>query len=274
MASLSLPWGTHGIILHCFAGCAREQVIAELRRLEFWPPSRHVNVWPSASATPPRRQGEQFSAGVAPVIDAILRGLLPAPNTPVETYFRFRAITDELPPDIQYHARIKHGPTKTWYPGIVALVRNLSGDCVALHRTYLQKDGRGKANISPNKMVLGPTRGCAVRLDQFELGKLLVLAEGIETALSVRQQMRKNGRNCAVWSTLSTAGLRSLILPRDTADILIAADNDAPGETAAQDAARRWIAQGRRVSIARPPVEFNDFNDVLQARYAGEIAHV
>jgi putative DNA primase/helicase len=272
-ASLSLRWGKHGILLHCFAGCTREQVIAELRRLGLWPLRRHVNVWPSASSTLPR-QGEQSSAGVAPVIDAILRGLLPAPNTPVEIYFRFRAITDELPPDIQYHARIKHGPTKTWYPGIVALVRNLSGDCVALHRTYLQKDGRGKANIDPTKMALGPTRGCAVRLDQFELGKLLVLAEGIETALSVRQQMRKNGRNCAVWSTLSTAGLRSLILPHAAADILIAADNDEPGEAAAQDAARRWIAEGRRVSIARPPAEFNDFNDVLQARQAGKIAYV
>jgi putative DNA primase/helicase len=107
-----------------------------------------------------------------------------------------------------------------------------------------------------------------------KLGKLLADAEGIETALSVRQQMRKNDRDCCVRSTLSTAGLRSLILPRDTADILIAADNDAPGEAAAQDAARRWMAEGRRVSIARPPADFNDFNDVLQARQSGEIAHV
>ena len=110
--------------------------------------------------------------------------------------------------------------------------------------------------------------------DEYESGKLLVLAEGIETGLSVRQQMRKNGRECAVWSTLSAPGFKSLILPRDAADILIAADNDAPGEAAAQDAARRWIAEGRRVSIARPPAEFNDFNDVLQARQVEEVAHV
>jgi hypothetical protein len=36
-ARLSLRWGTHGILLHCFAGCTREQVIDELRRLGLWP---------------------------------------------------------------------------------------------------------------------------------------------------------------------------------------------------------------------------------------------
>jgi putative DNA primase/helicase len=273
-ASLSLRWGTYGILLHCFAGCAREQLIAELRRLGLWPPLRRANVCPPPSSKPPPRQGEHSSAGVLPVIDAILRGLRPAPGTPAETYFRFRAITDEPPPDTGFHPRTKHGPTNTWHPAVVARVRTLSGDCIALLRIFIRQDGRGKADVSPAKMALGPTRGCAVHLDEYEPGKLLVLGEGIETALSVRQQMRKNGRDCCVWSTLSAPGLRSLILPRDAADILIAADNDAPGAAAAQAAAQRWIDEGRRVSIARPPPEFNDFNDVLQARLAGEIAHV
>jgi putative DNA primase/helicase len=272
-ASLSLRWGTHGILLHCFAGCAREQVIAELRRLGLWPLRRHVNVCPSPSSKPPSRQGEQSSATVVPVIDAILRGLRPAPGTPAETYFRFRAITDELPSGIGFHPRTKHGPTNTWHPAVVARVLTLSGDCIALHRIFISSDGRGKAEIDPPKLDLGPKLGCAIHLDKYQHDKLLVLTEGVETGLSVRQQMRKNGRECAVWSTLGTEGLRSLILPREAADILIAADNDAPGEAAAQDAARRWMAEGRRVSIARPPVEFNDFNDVLQARRAGEIAH-
>ncbi len=268
-ASLSLRWGTHGILLHCFAGCAREQLLAELRRLGLWPPRRRANDWP-----PPPSSILQSTAGDTPVINRVLRGIRPARGTPAETYFRFRAITDEPSPDIGFHPRTKHGPTSTWHPAVVARVRTLSGDCTALLRTFIRQDGRGKANVSPAKMALGPMRGCAVHLDAYEPGKRLVLAEGIETALSVRQQLRKNGRDCAVWSTLSAPGLKSLILPRDAADILTAADNDVPGEAAAQDAARRWTAEGRRVSIARPPPEFNDFNDVLQARQAGEIAHV
>lgn len=269
-ASLSLRWGTHGILVHCFTGCAREQVIAELSRLGLWPLCRREDSWPPASSTPPPRRLQQSSAGVARTIDAILRGLLPAPGTPVEIYLlHFRAIDDGPQQEVLYHPGIKHRPTNTWHPGMVAPVRDLSGVCLALLWTYLRKDGRGKADVSPAKMALGPTRGCAVHLDGYEAGKLLVLAEGIETALSVRQQMRKNGRDCAVWSTLSAPGLKSLILPRDAADILIAADNDEPGEAAAQDVARRWTAEGRRVSIARPPPEFNDFNDVLIARSIG-----
>lgn len=123
-------------------------------------------------------------------------------------------------------------------------------------------------------MALGPTRGCAVHLDKFEIGNQLVLAEGIETALSVRQKLRKNGGGCAVWSTLSVPGLKSLILPCDATDILMAAYNDAPGDAAAQDAARRWIVEGRRVSIACPSTGLNDFDDALKARLVGEAAHV
>jgi hypothetical protein len=38
------------------------------------------------------------------------------------------------------------------------------------------------------------------------------------------------------------------------------------GEEAARNAARRWIAEGRRVQIAMPPDPGTDFNDVLLGR--------
>ena len=34
----------------------------------------------------------------------------------------------------------------------------------AVHRTYLQADGSGKADIEPAKMMLGATTGASVRL--------------------------------------------------------------------------------------------------------------
>jgi hypothetical protein len=42
----------------------------------------------------------------------------------------------------------------------------------------------------------------------------------------------------------------------------VLADGDVPGEAAAQNCARRWKREGRRVRIARPPQGL-DFNDVL-----------
>ena len=44
--------------------------------------------------------------------------------------------------------------------------------------------------------------------------------------------------------------------------VTIAADGDEAGEEAAQAAARRFIAEGRKVKIARPP-QGMDFNDLL-----------
>ena len=88
-------------------------------------------------------------------------------------------------------------------------------------------------------------------------GPELVLSEGIETGLSVQQ-----ATGLPVWATLSTSGLRSVILPPEVETVIIAADADEPGEKAAQEAARRFIAEGRTVKIARPPKGM-DFNDLL-----------
>jgi DNA primase len=45
-------------------------------------------------------------------------------------------------------------------------------------------------------------------------------------------------------------------------EIIILADGDDAGEAAAQHCAGRWVREGRRVRIARPPRGM-DFNDML-----------
>ena len=142
---------------------------------------------------------------------------------------------------------------------MVALVtRGATGSPIAIHRTFLARDGGGKAPVDPAKMMLGPCRGGAVRLG--EPGDVLMVGEGIETCLAA---MQATGN--AAWAALSTSGLRSLDLPRDVRDVIVLADGDEPGEAAAQDCARRWKREGRRVRIARPP-QGMDFNDLLKAR--------
>ena len=51
-------------------------------------------------------------------------------------------------------------------------------------------------------------------------------------------------------------------------EVIILADHDAngAGERAAYAAAERWIAEGRRVRLALPPLPGADFNDVLLGR--------
>ena len=109
-------------------------------------------------------------------------------------------------------------------------------------------------------MMLGPCRCGAVRL--ADAGEVLMVGEGIETCLAAMQ-----ATDHAAWAALSTAGLRSLNLPREVRDVIVLADGDDPGEAAAQECAWRWKHEGRRVRIARPPRGM-DFNDLLQAGVA------
>jgi len=49
---------------------------------------------------------------------------------------------------------------------MVALVTRGTDDApLAIHRTFLARNGAGKAPVEPQKMMLGPCRGGAVRLD-------------------------------------------------------------------------------------------------------------
>jgi putative DNA primase/helicase len=66
------------------------------------------------------------------------------------------------------------------------------------------------------------------------------------------------------WAALSAAGIRTLLLPETVREVVIAADPDPVGIVAAHFAARRWLHEGRRVSIARPPLGY-DFNDLVRA---------
>jgi putative DNA primase/helicase len=142
---------------------------------------------------------------------------------------------------------------------MIALVTRGSDDTpLAIHRTFLARDGAGKAPVNPQKMMLGPCRGGAVRL--AETGSLLMVGEGIETCLAVMQET-----GFPAWAALSTAGMRALDLPAGVRDVIVLADGDDPGEAAARDCALRWKREGRRVRIARPPRGM-DFNDMLVNR--------
>lgn len=115
----------------------------------------------------------------------------PTPGTLAEVYLRSRGITMSLPTSLRFHPRLKH-PSGQHLPAMVALVTDgNSGTPVAIHRTYLSSNGNAKADATPNKMMLGTTRGGAVRLSE-QLGDLLI-GEGIETTLSAMQATGRPG---------------------------------------------------------------------------------
>jgi putative DNA primase/helicase len=189
---------------------------------------------------------------------AIWQSARPAQPTPIETYLASRGIHLPPPDALRFHPGLKHRSGGFW-PAMVALVTNGANRTpIAIHRTYLARDGGGKAPVDPQKMMFGPCRGGAVRL--AEPGEVLMVGEGIETCLAA---MQATGH--PVWAALSTSGLRSLELPKDMHDVIVLADGDEAGEAAARDCALGWRREGRRVRIARPPQGL-DFNDMLLGR--------
>jgi hypothetical protein len=73
--------------------------------------------------------------------------------------------------------------------------------------------------------------------------------------------------DCPGGATLSKDGIKSLVLPPSADMVLVAADHDrnGTGPHAAKWAARRWMAEDKRVKIALPPAPGVDWNDILLA---------
>jgi hypothetical protein len=256
--SLSIRDVDGKVLVRCHAGCEQMHVIAALRGRGLWTES--------GSRSPPRmarrkvveREPDRDDARRTQAALAIWQCAKPAQATPIETYLVSRGIHLPAPNALRFHTGLKHPPGGCW-PAMVALVTNgRDGTPIAIHRTYLARDGGGKAPVDPQKMMFGPCRGGAIPL--AEPGDVLMVGEGIETCLAA---MQATGH--PAWAALSTSGLRSLGLPKDVHDVIVLADGDEAGEAAARDCALRWRREGRRVRIARPPQGL-DFNDMLLGR--------
>ena len=247
--------GDGKVLVRCHAGCGQEQVISVLRSRGLWTsngPRSHPTQRPHVQHKP-----DQDDAKRTEVALAIWQATTPADNTVVESYLASRGL--HLPPvsTLRFHAGLKHPSGGIW-PAMVALVtKGADGTPLAIHRTYLARDGAGKAPVEPAKMMLGPCRGGAVRL--APPGDVFMVGEGIETCLAA---MQATGQ--PAWAALSTSGLRALDLP-GTCAVIVLADGDDAGEAAARDCAWRWKREGRRVRIARPP-QGMDFTTSLWAR--------
>ena len=70
------------------------------------------------------------------------------------------------------------------------------------------------------------------------------------------------------WSTLTASGLRSVDIPPQYTEVVIAADNDGNGAgmAAAETLRRRLHIERRKVRNLKPKAEGWDFNNVLQSR--------
>jgi putative DNA primase/helicase len=257
--SLSVTEKNGRLRFHCFAGCPPAQVESALRSRGLLRGSSYSRLDTRFSRQLASNELSAEGLHRTQYWRQIWNQSVSAAGTVVDgRYLLNRGIKVPIPDVLRLHSALKHVPSGNVYPAMIALVTDgVTGDPRGIHRTYLSADGMGKAPVSPEKMMLGPSRGCAVRL-RAAPGPLLI-GEGIETCLSA---MQATGH--ATWAALSAPGVQALDLPPDVQDIVLIPDRDDTGAgiKAARHAAFRWIRQGRRVRIAEAPAGF-DFNDLL-----------
>lgn len=212
-------------------------------------------------------------------------------GTPVEAYLKSRAIDlrqlGVQPRALRYHHALSFSQVdretgevfEGKAPAMVALITDVAGKAVAVHRTWLAigPDGRwGKAPLPKPKMVLGDYKGAAIRLwrglgprggrgaplAKAEHGTRVYLTEGIEDALSVAMLLP----HARIMAAIANTNFANVELPDQVTEVTIVADNDPdPDVRAVTDrAAQVHARKGRTVRIWRDRRGAKDVNDALR----------
>lgn len=231
----------------------------------------------------------------------------PIAGTLAEAYLRRRRIV--LSPSMTGDLRFAQGLEYRGYPDVdateevglgvfpcmVAPIRNVAGEIIGLHRTYL--DPNEPAKLKPPgdrrqnkaKKSFGTVMGGSIRLGPIK--PVMVIGEGIETVASWFGLDDRGPPDVGIMSAISLGNLSGhplarvphpsgrgtipngrpdiakpgIILPDDVEEVILLGDGDSdPIATRAHmlTAARRFREQGKRVLLDFAPPK-TDWNDVL-----------
>jgi hypothetical protein len=187
---------------------------------------------------------------------------VPITGTLAETYLRARGITcGATSSALRFHPKCWHrdeGQTESLpRPALIAAVTDGAGGLQGVHRTWLAPDGKDKAQVEIQRRAMGHLLGNAVRLTPCN--DILVVGEGIETMLSVREA----APGLPTWAALSSGHLGALLLPPGLQRLYIAIDRDPAGHRAAERLSARANEAGIEPRVLEP--RHGDFNDDLRA---------
>lgn len=192
----------------------------------------------------------------------------PTAGSLAETYLRRRGITvlnDTAA--LRFHPRCFYRgdsrATPEAWPAMLAAVTDLAGRRTGVHRTWLARDGQGKAPVETPRRAMGELLGHGVRFGVT--GEVLAAGEGIETLLSVRSALP----GLPALAALSAAHLGAILFPEGLRRLYIVVDRDPAGSTARGRLLTRATSAGIE-AVALVPVR-DDFNDDLRAFGVGAL---
>jgi putative DNA primase/helicase len=236
--SLNFRDGDHTIVFTCRAGCSQDAVIAALRAHGLW-----------ANTTDARPRGRVVERQVVehkpdPLALEMWLAAKPDDGT-VGRYLRNRGITLPVPPSLRV----------TSLGFMIAAVQAPGGEIIAVQKTQLTPEGT-KADVAVPRITTGALGHGAVRL--AKAGRVLGIAEGIESALSAQQLF-----NVPCWATLGCARLEKVAIPHCVRHLIVFGDFDERGRAAAKTTVEKH--QQTRRTESRFPDGHVDWNGALQA---------
>jgi putative DNA primase/helicase len=244
--SLSVRPGSVRLLLHCFAGCDASAVLRALeaeRLLE--PAAAEAPIFPQ-----PGHERNRAALRIWEEAGSIA-------GTLAEAYLTSRGLA-AASTELRYHPRAAYGPSPftKFQPALIAAVRDDNG-LVAIHRTFIDRQGHGLAALASPRRALGRFGRGAVRLGGS--ATRLGLAEGIETALSATALF-----DVRCWATLGTERFGLVALPADVRELVLFLDHDGGGRRA-ERLAREAFAHVPHIESHVPDRPGDDWNDVLRA---------
>ena len=266
---------------------------------------------PPPPRVPDPREDEEAARRSAYALRLYLNAQASIGETPVEFYLRGRGIDlrrlGRQPRALRFHPGVRNTDHDAYFPAMAAAFNNGAGEHVMTHITFLQQRDGGWKKVAPPadnpkagaRKMYGATIGAFCPIWRGQSGKPLrsapegetvVIAEGIETALSVAIACPE----LRVLAAGSVAAMGRVGLPEAVRTVILAADNDpdqhavrwlarvaetgvldlendpdlvGPRRGAARSLARAiavFQAEGREVRVAMPGVAGADWNDILQ----------
>jgi len=189
------------------------------------------------------------------------------PGDPVTLYLKRRGFAGvwPLPTVLRYHRALPYwheGECIGTLPAMVAPLMTPEGCTLALHRTFLTRDGR-KADVPTVRKLTkasGPLAGAAIPLFKPVCGRIGI-AEGAETALAA--WLLTGTPTVAAYCAGNLAAYR---WPAGVQRLVIFGDNDAAGTAAAAELRERAQMSGLHAQVLTPTDPGADWCDVSAAR--------
>ena len=177
---------------------------------------------------------------------------------PLRRYLSNRGLTvQRYPATIRFHPGLdsvnEDGEFEGTFPAMVAMVVDRDGVPVTLHRTYITDQGRKAPVQSAKKLMPYPSdrkaSGGAIHLSGT--GRVLNIAEGIETAFAVQEMV-----GGSIWATVNASMMRNLQVGEPVEAVWAWGDLDrsGDGQKSCRDLVDRLRTEGKQATAVLPNV--------------------